>query len=385
MMKQFLLICTTLLFLACSNDIDNLFRIDGHIDGAEEGEMVCLSYPVKSGKVWKWQRDTTYVRAESFRFSGRIDDLRAASLTFQNMDYANIYIEPTKITFKSKRNALYDYSLQGPSIDNELVEYRNIFGELERELWEKHHLLQSKNVEWAAVNDSGAEDCEKLMAEFYALVAEHRAISGRWRSLAVEFVQTYPHYAITPSILEQLVAQGYDVALENKYSGTMGELLSLRREITKSCRGDVGAKALDFALVSADGEKIRLSDRCANGYVLLDFWASWCRPCIAEMPKLQALHDKCRDKLQILSISTDEDKGQWQEAIHQHNLTAWPQLIIDKPMDADSYYFREQSDVAIAYGITEIPCFILINRQGKVVGRWAHLTDDMTKEIEENL
>ena len=381
MMRHYFLIYTIMLLVACRSNIDNQFIINGHIDGAEEGEMICLSFPIKHGEIWKWQRDTTYVKNGKFRFSGNVNNLRSASLTFQNMDYANIYIEPKKITFKAKRNALYDYSLQGLSIDKELTEYYNIFGEVDGELWEKHHLLQCKNAEWMDANDNGTEDCERLMEEFYALVTEHRAISNRWSSLAIEFIQKYPHYVIAPSILEQLVAQGYDVALGNKYNGTMGELLSLRQTIAQSCGGDVGTKALDFVLASADSEKIRLSDKYANGYVLLDFWASWCSPCIAEIPKLQAIHDKSGDKLQILSISIDEDIEQWRKAIQQHNLTAWLQLIIDRPVDADSYYFSEQSDAAIAYGVTEIPCFVLVDPKGIIIGRWSHLTDDAIHEI----
>lgn len=370
-----------MLFMSCSSNVDNQFIIDGRIDGAEEGEMICLSYPIKQGEIWKRQYDTTYLRGGRFCFRGYIDDLRAASLTFPNMDYANLYIEPARITFKAQRNALYDYSLQGLSVDNELAEYRNTFGELERELWNNHYSLQRKNEEWIAAYDSGADNYLELMAEFYDLVANHRTMSRRWSSLAVEFVQTYPHYKITPSILEQLVAQGCDVTLENKYTGTVGELLSLRQEIAKSCGGNVATKALDFVLDSADGEKIKLSDRYAKGYVLLDFWASWCRPCIAEIPKLRALHDKCGDKLQILSISLDEDKGLWHKALQQHNITKWSQLIVDRPADADSYYFREQGDLAIAYGVTEIPCFVLVDSQGVIVGRWSHLTDDATHEI----
>ena len=104
MMRHCFLICTIMLLVACRSDVGNQFIIDGRTDGAEEGEMICLSFPVKQGEIWKWQRDTTYVKNGKFRFSGNVCNLRSASLTFQNMDYANIYIEPTKITFKAKRN-----------------------------------------------------------------------------------------------------------------------------------------------------------------------------------------------------------------------------------------------------------------------------------------
>ena len=85
--------------------------------------------------------------------------------------------------------------------------------------------------------------------------------------------------------------------------------------------------------------------------------------------------------MQILSVSIDEDKGLWHKALLQHNITQWTQLIIDRSTDADSYYFREQSDIAIAYGITEIPCLVLVDLQGVIAGRWAHLTDDAMHKI----
>lgn len=384
-MRYFFLICATILFGACCSNIGNQFVIEGRIDGAEEGEMICLSYPIKQGEIWKWQCDTTYIQKGRFRFSGHIDDLRAAELTFQNMDYANLYIEPTVIKFKAHRDSLYDYSLQGLSIDSELIEYRATFGDLERKLWEKQHLLQHKNVEWIAASENKTTDYEQLLNEFYALVAEHRAMRENWASLAVEFVQAHPDYAITPAILEQLVAQGYNITPDKEYNGTLGELLALRRRISESCSAEVGSKALDFTLKTADGQKVKLSECYARGCVLLDFWASWCSPCIAEIPKLKALHSKHKDKLQVLSISIDENREQWLKAINQHNLPEWPQLIIDRPADADSYYFREQGNLSIAYDVMEIPCFILINTQGVVVGRWSHLTADAEKEISENL
>ena len=51
-----------MLLVACRSNIDNQFIINGHIDGAKDGEMIRLSFPVKHGEIWKWQRDTTYVK-----------------------------------------------------------------------------------------------------------------------------------------------------------------------------------------------------------------------------------------------------------------------------------------------------------------------------------
>ncbi len=379
------MICAMMLCAGCCGKAHNNFIIEGTIYKAKEGEMVCLSYPVKQGDIWIWQRDTTYIQGERFCFKGCIEDLRAASLTFQDMDYANIYIEPTKMSFRAKRDSLYNFTLQGLSIDSELAEYRAIFGSVERELWEKHHLLQQKNIEWLVANNSGAENSEQLLAKFYALVAEHRAVMNCWTELATEFVQTHPHYAITPYIFEHLLAQDHNISNDIEYHGTMGELLALRREITEAGGATVGCRVLDFTLKRADGETIKLSECYAKGCVLLDFWASWCRPCIAEIPKLQALHNRYKDKLQIVSISVDEDMEQWRNAIKQHNLTEWTQLIVDRTADATSYYFSQQGDIAMAYDVAQIPCFILINTHGVVVARWSHITDDIEPQIIEEL
>lgn len=384
-MRYFFLICATILLGACCSNSYNQFVIDGRINGAEEGEMVCLSYPIKQGEIWKWQRDTTYIQKGHFSFSGYIDDFRPASLTFQNMDYANIYIEPTKISFYSERNALYNYTLRGLTIDNELIEYNATFGDLERKLWEHHHLIQHKNIEWMATNTDNATDYERLLKEFYILIDQHRTMRDNWASLAIEFTQSHPNYTITPAILEQLIAQGYNISSENNFGGTLGELLTLRRRISESYQAEVGSKALDFTLTTSDSKEIKLSECYANGCVLLDFWASWCSPCIAEISKLKSVHSKYKDKLQVLSISIDEDTAQWHNAIKQHNLTEWEQLIINRPADADSYYFREQSDLSIAYNVTQIPCYILIDRQGVVIGRWSHLTEDVEEVVLENI
>lgn len=156
--------------------------------------------------------------------------------------------------------------------------------------------------------------------------------------------------------------------------------MSIRCEIAKSNCGIVGSKALDFTLTSVDDKAITLSECYAKSFVLLDFWASWCGPCIKEIPELQKLHSQYSEKLQIISISVDEDKVKWQDAVVKYGLSQWPQLIVS---NNEEYYFAEQGNISFAYGVDQIPSFILINKNGIIVGRWSHITPDTIKEIEQ--
>ena len=73
----------------------------------------------------------------------------------------------------------------------------------------------------------------------------------------------------------------------------------------------VGDKAPDFDLTADDGSGLSLSDY-AGKYVLLNFWATWCPPCVEEIPSLNALHDQLSDGgLVVLGVSVDEDKGEY--------------------------------------------------------------------------
>lgn len=98
-------------------------------------------------------------------------------------------------------------------------------------------------------------------------------------------------------------------------------------ELNKPSYDLVGKKFIDFADIDNNGVEHRLSEYAGKGnYVVLDFWASWCTPCIAEMPKLKTAQELYGDKgLQIIGVSLDGNKRLWKEAIEKHSLS-WTHL-----------------------------------------------------------
>ncbi len=389
-MKKFVIyILTIISFIACNDSHSSQFTLDCTITNVTQGETVCLIYPVKHEGVWYKQCDTAYINNGKCYFKGRVDDVVPASLVFANMDELNTYIAPSNTKLCAERSTIYDYSISGLKIGDEIKEYNKFFAAINKKIYEKQHLIQRKSEEYATAYTNNADNAQTLALEFYNLIEEYKAIFPEWSAMAVKFINSHPDYAIIPNIIDKLAHSGYDASAiellcknlsDEQRQSALGELMSIRCEIARSNCGIVGSKALDFTLPSVDDKAITLSECYAKSFVLLDFWASWCGPCIREIPELQELHSQHKDRLQIISISVDESKAQWQDAIAKHELSQWSQLLAN---NNEECYFVEQANTALAYGVEQIPCFILIDTNGTIIGRWSHLTADATKDIEQ--
>ncbi len=92
--------------------------------------------------------------------------------------------------------------------------------------------------------------------------------------------------------------------------------------------------------------------------VLIDFWATWCGPCVAELPNVIAAYNKLHEKgFEIVGISLDGDKGRLTNFIKEKNMP-WPQYFDGKGWD---------NEIATRYGIRSIPAMWLVGKDGKLV------------------
>jgi peroxiredoxin len=119
-----------------------------------------------------------------------------------------------------------------------------------------------------------------------------------------------------------------------------------------------GDKAPEIALPNASGNILKLSD-LKGKVVLLDFWASWCRPCRQGNRELQSLYKKYKSKgFEIYGVSIDEREGAWLNAVKQDKIE-WLQVIDTKA--------ARGSQMMYTWMIQYIPAAFLIDREGKLV------------------
>lgn len=118
------------------------------------------------------------------------------------------------------------------------------------------------------------------------------------------------------------------------------------------------AQATDFSLRSTEGRTVRLSDYLGKDVVLLSFWATWCQPCLGEMPELEKLHQRYKDQgLTIIGVSMDgpESIANVESTVRRYNIS-YPVLL------------DEETRVASIYDPTkDAPFTVIIGRSGRVV------------------
>ena len=95
-------------------------------------------------------------------------------------------------------------------------------------------------------------------------------------------------------------------------------------------------------------------DNYKSKYILLTFWASWCGPCVEEMPTINLMREKySTDKFEIISVTLDDDLTKFSEAAKKYNMN-WKHIFGDK-------------DLVKKYGVIGIPEIYLIDKTGKII------------------
>jgi peroxiredoxin len=135
-----------------------------------------------------------------------------------------------------------------------------------------------------------------------------------------------------------------------------------------------GQPAPVFTAQTLDGQTLRLAD-LRGKTVLIDFWATWCAPCVAELPNIRKLHETYADDgLVIIGVSFDRDAATAHRYVEQKGL-GWRQIWADG---------AHEGPLAKQYHVRAIPATYLIGPDGKVIARDLR-GDDLAAKVRESL
>lgn len=210
---------------------------------------------------------------------------------------------------------------------------------------------------------------ENLQGRFAAFIKRYaeKNISNHFGM----FMLLYYQELLSP---EDILSLAGEMPSELQKTPDMQKLIAEMRHKTQV---GVGGKLPDMTINDIDGKPVRMYDEIAkNKITLIDFWASWCGPCRAEMPNVVALYEAYNSKgFGIIGISLDEDKDKWQSAVKNLNMR-WLQLSDLKGWN---------NALAVTMGVRSIPHTVLVDEKGNIIAiglRGGELKEFISKKFE---
>lgn len=380
MKKLFMLSAATLMLASCGNSVPkDSYVISGEVEGLPDSTVLVLE-PLSHTP--EDNVGEAMVIDGKFKFEGKAEQPLAMFLRVKDRYGAKGFmLENGKTEFKGK------VEVTGDSIPFYNFDAVTVSGS---PLTDKYNALMSRrdtlNVMYAAMNEKFSDISKKLgeargsgnraMMDSIMATDEYKALSAAekeffsyvekvnnglieenkdsyWGPLMMIATMSY----FTPEQIPTYEAMSEEA--KNSYYGK-----KVYEELYPA--GKVGDEVNDF---NVDGTS--LAELCkGKKVVLLDFWASWCRPCRAEIPNLKALYDKYKDQgFEIVSISIDDDDAAWKKALDQEKLP-WPN-------------FRDADDaIAKLYKVSAVPTIYVLDGDHKLINSNLH-GEELAKAVEE--
>lgn len=361
-----------LMAMACtSQPVVDGYVLKGHIEGLPDGTHVQL-VPVSHDSKLPFA-DTTVVNGQ-FVFTGKMEEPRAFHLLVKdaygsrNLMLENTQMEVTgKLVAKKEADGGVSYNLSSLSVKGSPLSAR-----YDSLLSARTYLdsLYALNARKFAAFDSlmlaayQAKDQAKIQALRQseggkAKAAADKAFFSTVDSLYRQVVMTNKDSFWGPLMMISFTTylsedmkpwyEAFSPAAQQSYYGQ-----KVKEELYPA--GKEGTVVPDFKVKDKTGKEVSLSElRQGKKYVLIDFWASWCNPCRKEIPNLKKLYAQYNDKgFEIVSISIDQKKADWEKALKEEGLT-WPN-------------FLDETGVAALYKVKFVPTMYLITSDGVMVG-----------------
>lgn len=339
-MKKFLSLVALLPALAFAQ---SGFTVSGKVEGLADGtvtiattqDSIIAKGPLKGGV---------------FSLTGSIPEPGLYWIVLGAEQPQHIYLENKPISISGSKAQIKQIKVEGSQSHKDFVEFRTIFNPMVGELNALAAQIQREN--------EGAKR-DRLLAQYDSVGKRISSEVGRFINVKrSSFVSPFLLF-VTAELNDDvmLMEQRYQLLDESVRNSNIGK--SLKDYIAAQKIGAVGFEAADFTQADPAGKPVSLSS-FKGKYVLVDFWASWCKPCRYENPTVVKAYKKFNAKnFTVLGVSLDQEKEAWLKAIEKDGLT-WTHV-------SDLQFWN--NEVARQYNVESIPFNFLIDPQGKIIAK----------------
>ena len=360
-MKQILLAGLTLaIAISCADEAD--FRISGTTPDIDNDTKVYLQKIDENNRLVGV--DTTVIKEGEFNFDPtEVKNPEMMVLSFEAAQGTVILIaENQNISVRAYKDSLYTSKVNGGKENDFFKLYYNDVVESNK----KKNKLQEQAMNLQRNGDT---------AGITSLRAEFERINVDDTERRIELIEENTDKYVSIIVLSDLVGtQAIDAtraeALFDKLDQSLQEMekgnrlkemiaQAKEREAAASL-AEVGNKAPEFTAPTPTGEQLSLRAAMGSKYTIIDFWASWCKPCREENPNVVNVYNQYHEKgLNIISVSLDREsaRDKWLAAIENDKMT-WYHV---------SNLMEWQDPIARKYGITAIPATYLLDSEGVII------------------
>lgn len=363
-------------FFACKQPAQENYSLTGHIEGAANGKKVYLS-DLQRNKL-----DSTVIEDHTFHFQGELEYPSLYMLTIQTSDTPGRLDQPAIPVFLEHSTIDVSAVLDSisPEMDYFYGDYNyaavDIKGSKGHETYadflagylplakKRGDLFMDEYI--AYLNPEEGQE-KGPMEEGIAIVTRIDEATEKRDAYVKDFIRQHPEDPASLFIASDKLSAFSVAEIDLILNSLSDDLLNapggaaLKDRAAEVKRTAQGAPYADFSFQDDQGNPVKLSDHLGKGkYVLLEFWASWCGPCRADIPHLKDVYERYHPEgFEVIGVSMDEDKEEWLKAIEEEQLP-WLQVSDLKAFEG------ELSDL---YNFKGIPTCVLIGPDGKIITR----------------
>ena len=352
-MKKIILVLLTIVAIASCSKSYNNFVIKGELTGdLENGTKVYLKKVNEQNQ--PIDIDTTMVENGMFSFKGTAGILELHFIFIdKTQGYIPLILENGEIELKVQKDSLNFAEVKGTPQNDFFHTYLKNSRKLS---------LKAKSIN----DDMRKANTNKEEATISALNEEYIELQEEAKNYELKYVKEHPDALISALSLFNLINSR---ALSEEEAGKIYNSFTqeikdsspgkkLKEHLEKSKSTSIGSKAPDFSAPTPTAEKLALKDVLGK-VTIVEFWASWCRPCRVENPNLVNVYNQYHDKgLNIIAVSLDKKVEDWKKAIEDDGLI-WNHV-------SNVNYFGE---ITKLYNLNSIPSSFILDENGIIIAK----------------